>query len=123
MVQASSGKSRKTLPTLVTFNNGRYRDEWDEWDIALISSSAGHTMASEMSEQKQDDLTTAEQGRALASERLYRRLFETARDGILILDGTTGQITDVNPFMMDLLGYSREEFLGKELREIGLLKD
>ncbi len=57
------------------------------------------------------------------SEIRYRRLFETARDGILILDAETRKITDVNPFMIEFLGYTREEFLGKELWEIGLLKD
>jgi len=57
------------------------------------------------------------------SERRYRRLFETAKDGILILDASTGQITDVNPFMVDLLGYTREEYLGKALWEIGAFKD
>src|SRR5580698_11407536 len=58
-----------------------------------------------------------------ASEIRYRRLFEAARDGILILDPGTRKITDANPFMSELLGYSREELLGKELWEIGLLKD
>jgi PAS domain S-box-containing protein len=57
------------------------------------------------------------------SERRYRRLFETARDGILILDSASGRITDANPFMSELLGYSRDELLGKELWEIGLLGD
>ena len=57
------------------------------------------------------------------TERRYRRLFETARDGILLLDSQTGQITDANPFMAELLGYSHAEFLGKELWEIGLLKN
>src|SRR5579859_5978390 len=57
------------------------------------------------------------------SEARYRRLFETAQDGILILDAKTGLITDVNPFLMKLLGYSFEEFLGKELWAIGLFKD
>ena len=57
------------------------------------------------------------------SELRYRRLFEMARDGILILDSATGAITDANPFMTELLGYSHEEFLGKELWEIGLLRD
>ena len=57
-----------------------------------------------------------------ASELRYRRLFETAQDGILILDGDTGQVLDANPFMMDLLGYSQEEFLGKKLWEIGPFK-
>lgn len=57
------------------------------------------------------------------SEVRYRRLFEAARDGILILNANTLKITDVNPFMIELLGYSREEFLGKELWEIGLFGD
>lgn len=57
------------------------------------------------------------------SEIRYRRLFESARDGILILDAVTGKITDVNPFMTEFLGYRRDYFLGKELWEIGLLKD
>jgi PAS domain S-box-containing protein len=58
----------------------------------------------------------------LASELRYRRLFETAQDGILILDADTGQVVDANPFMKDLLGYSQEEFLGKKLWEIGPFK-
>ena len=57
------------------------------------------------------------------SELRYRRLFEAARDGILILDSETGRITDANPFMSELLGYPREELLGRELWEIGLLRD
>jgi PAS domain S-box-containing protein len=58
-----------------------------------------------------------------ASEIRYRRLFEAARDGILILDPVTRKITDANPFMSELLGYSHAELLGRELWEIGLLKD
>ncbi len=57
------------------------------------------------------------------SEIRYRRLFESARDGILILNAASLKITDVNPFMMELLGYSRDEFVGKELWEIGLFSD
>jgi PAS domain S-box-containing protein len=57
------------------------------------------------------------------SEIRYRRLFESSRDGILILDASSRKITDANPFMVELLGYSRDEFLGKELWEIGLFKD
>ncbi len=63
------------------------------------------------------------QGAMRASEIRYRRLFEAARDGILILDPDTRKITDANPFMSELLGYSHDELLGKELWEIGLLKD
>jgi len=58
-----------------------------------------------------------------ASEARYRRLFETAQDGILILDAGTGLITDVNPYLIKLLDYPREDFLGKALWEIGLFKD
>ena len=58
-----------------------------------------------------------------ASETRYRRLFETAQDGILILDAETGQITDVNPFLVEMLGYSHEDFLGRELWEIGAFED
>jgi PAS domain S-box-containing protein len=57
------------------------------------------------------------------SEIRYRRLFETAQDGILILDGQTGVINDVNPFLLNMLGYSHKEFLGKQLWEIGLFRD
>ena len=57
------------------------------------------------------------------SEIRYRRLFEAARDGILLLYPDTRKITDANPFMTELLGYPREELLGKELWQIGLLKD
>jgi len=58
-----------------------------------------------------------------ASEIRYRRLFEAAQDGILILDFATGQIVDVNPFLTNLLGYSHAELVGKDLWEIGFVKD
>ena len=58
-----------------------------------------------------------------SSETRYRRLFETAPDGILILDAETGQISEVNPFLVEMLGYSHEEFLGKKLWEIGAFKN
>lgn len=72
-----------------------------------------------------DDITERVESRAAmrSSEIRYRRLFEAARDGILILDPDTRKITDANPFMTELLGYAHEELLGKELWEIGLLKD
>jgi two-component system cell cycle sensor histidine kinase/response regulator CckA len=57
-----------------------------------------------------------------ASEARYRRLFETAQDGILILDAHTGLIIDVNPFLIRLLDYPREDFLGKTLWDIGPFK-
>jgi PAS domain S-box-containing protein len=57
------------------------------------------------------------------SEKRYRRLFESAQDGILILDAETGMVVDVNPFLMRLLGYSYEELCGKYIWEIGAFKD
>jgi len=58
-----------------------------------------------------------------ASETRYRRLFEAAQDGILILDANTGMIEDVNPFLVNLLGFSRAQFLGKQLWELGFFRD
>lgn len=57
------------------------------------------------------------------SELSYRRLFESAKDGILLIDFNTGRIMDVNPFLIDLLGYSKDKILQKHLWEIGVLKD
>jgi len=57
------------------------------------------------------------------SELRYRRLFEAAQDGILILDAQTGAITDVNPFLIKMLGYSREEFIQRKLWEVGAFQD
>jgi diguanylate cyclase (GGDEF)-like protein/PAS domain S-box-containing protein len=54
----------------------------------------------------------------LVSEARYRRLFETAKDGIMIVDAETGEISEVNPFLAEMLGWPREEFLGKKLWEI-----
>ena len=58
-----------------------------------------------------------------ASELSYRRLFEAARDGILILDVDTGRINDVNPFLIELLGFSRGEMVGKTVGELSPFKD
>ena len=56
------------------------------------------------------------------SEAQYRRLFETAQDGILILDAHSGSIIDVNPFLIRLLDYPREEFIGRALWDLGAFK-
>jgi PAS domain S-box-containing protein len=58
-----------------------------------------------------------------ASEERYRRLFEAARDGILILDAASGEIEDVNPYLCELLSYRPDEFLGKHLWQIGAFHD
>ncbi len=63
------------------------------------------------------------EAKVLVSEIRYRRLFETAHDGVLILDPGARKIVDANPFMTQMLGYSHDQLVGKELFEIGLLKD
>jgi len=57
------------------------------------------------------------------SEKRYRRLFESARDGILILDADTGKVVDVNPFLLQLLGYSYDAICGQHIWELGVFKD
>ena len=59
----------------------------------------------------------------VASELRYRRLFESAKDGILILDAETGMVVDVNPFLSELLGFSHANLVGKKVWELGFLKD
>ncbi|TAL67572.1 MAG: PAS domain S-box protein [Bacteroidetes bacterium] len=53
------------------------------------------------------------------SETRYRRLFEAAKVGIIILDSSTGRIVDLNPSMTEIAGYSVAELLGKQLWDIG----
>ncbi|MDO8545379.1 MAG: chemotaxis protein CheB [Opitutaceae bacterium] len=87
-----------------------------------LESEAGEPLRILLSIQ---DVTEGRRSRAAlrASEIRYRRLFEAAKDGVLIVDPATRRITDANPFMVQLLGYRRDEFVGKELFEIGLFRD
>lgn len=61
--------------------------------------------------------------RLAVSEIRYRKLFETAKDGILLIDPATEKIIDANPFLLKLIGYSLDEIVGKKLWEIGAIKD
>ena len=56
-------------------------------------------------------------------EKRYRRLFESAKDGILILNADDGKIVDVNPYLISMLGYSKEEFLNKHIWDISAFKN
>ncbi|BCO29555.1 hypothetical protein MIZ03_4478 [Rhodoferax lithotrophicus] len=67
--------------------------------------------------------TDATQKALRISESRYRRLFEAAQDGILLLNADTAQIEDVNPYLINMLGYSHGEFLGKKLWEVGPFAD
>src|SRR6476620_3436235 len=94
-------------------------------EIPMVDSSLGEADDVTALKGAPEELTlpTRDDSGLRTSEIRYRRLFESARDGILILNALSLKITDVNPFMMELLGYSRDEFLGKELWEIGLFRD
>ncbi len=76
---------------------------------------------------KELDFQNEEKGKRadelITSETRYQRLFEAARDGILILDAETGMIVDVNPFLIEMLGYSHQAFLWKSIWDIGSFKD
>jgi PAS domain S-box-containing protein len=102
-----------------------YLDERDVWFSVSVSPTfdemgnvigAVH-ISTDITSRKQAEYTLK------TSETRYRRLFETAKDGILILNARTGQIDDVNPFLIDMLGYTYEEFRGKKLWEIGAFKN
>ena len=58
-----------------------------------------------------------------AAELNYRRLFETTQDGILILEGESGRISDANPFLCEMLGFSRWELISKPIWELGSFRD
>ncbi len=61
--------------------------------------------------------------RLRTSEIRYRRLFEAAKDGIVLIDPETRKIVDANPFITRLLGCPREELIGREWFEIGRAED
>lgn len=90
----------------------------EELTIAPVKDPHGLTTHFIAIKQDVTERKRAEQA-LTASEICYRRLFEASRDGILLLDAATGGITDANPFVLHLLGYGREEILGKKLWEIG----
>src|SRR5512140_1544699 len=74
--------------------------------------------------QEETSLKKENAGKALQeSEKRYRRLFESAKDGILILDADTGKVVDVNPFLVRLLGYPYDTLCGKHIWDIGVFKD
>ena len=95
---------------------------WVNVNMTVIRDAAGQPVRTVATI---EDITARKQAtEALAaSEVRYRRLFEAARDGVLILDAETGMIVDVNPFLIELLGVTREVFLGKRVWELGFFKD
>ena len=93
--------------------------QWFLMNVTPTEDRAGGVVVShtDITQHKRDEASMR------ASEAQYRRLFESAKDGILILDAKSGLVVDVNPFLTDLLGYSRDYFLEKKIWELGFLKD
>jgi len=112
---------------------GRFEDEgwrlrkdgsrfWANVIITALRDERGKLKGfSKITRDRTEDLRKDSQIRD--SEVRFRRLFETAKDGILILDSDNGKITDANPYISELLGYSTHELIGKELWQIGLFQD
>ncbi len=97
-------------------------DAFDQEEAKLLMEMAGDLAYGIMALRTRVERDRA--GRALvSSETRYRRLFESAKDGVLILDAATGSIVDVNPFLMEMLGFDQRYFIGRRLWEIGLFKD
>jgi PAS domain S-box-containing protein len=116
----SSQGDQKILGTFaIYYREPRDPSPHDRQLVDLVT----HTVALAIDrKQAEHALRLAEKG-VRASEIRYRRLFESAHDGILILDLKTRLITDVNPFLLELLDYPRAHFIGKELWEIGVFRD
>jgi len=89
-------------------------------NVGNANSSEGHGVGVGNVESKE---SAKNQHNLEASELRYRRLFETAQDGVLLIDFYSGMIKDVNPFLIEMLGYSKENFLKKHLWEVGVFKD
>jgi PAS domain S-box-containing protein len=92
-------------------------------NLGTFAAAAYEVSASRDALKASEQVLRQSQERLEVSETRYRRLIEAAKDGILILDTQQGRITDANPFMVNLLGYTRDELVGKELWQIGLFQD
>ncbi len=116
-----AGETITSFETQRLTKNGRVLDVW--LTVTKLMDDDGKPVGLASTER---DITTrkrAVEEMVVASEIRYRRLFETAKDGILILDAETGMVVDVNPFLIKLLGFSHEQFLGKKVWELGFFKD
>jgi PAS domain S-box-containing protein len=94
----------------------------------MISAIRQHELtevAKNLNEQLRGEISDRQQAEKMlrATELSYRRLFEAAQDGILILNGDTGCITDANAFLVELLGFSQSEMVGKTVGELSPFKD
>jgi two-component system CheB/CheR fusion protein len=118
-------KTLLSVETVITTNDGRwftirimpYRTHDDRID-GLVITFNDITVAKKLEFERKGITDTL-----IISETRYRRLFESAKDGILILDAESGRIIDVNPFLISMLGYSKKQLTEKAIWEIGFFKD
>jgi PAS domain S-box-containing protein len=110
-----TGKGREEV-VIEAFNNGTdfYLQKGGESTIKFAELKDTIKKAVKIAERKKEFHD---------SETRYRRLFETARDGILILDAESGEITDANPLLLALLGYNRDELVGKNIWDLGVIRE
>jgi PAS domain S-box-containing protein len=59
----------------------------------------------------------------MESEELYKGVYKTASDGIVLLEKREGRISQVNPAAEKMLGYSAKECIGNKLQDIGFILD
>ena len=104
--------------TKLAINDGRLLDfNISSRVITYNGESCFLTVMRDITDRKRTEKAVA------ASELRFRRLFETSNDGILILAAATGEVLDVNPFLTEILGFGRQEFLGKVIWELAFFRD
>ncbi len=117
MKKSAHAKDSSPSEQMVAMNEALVLGALRQHELREAAQALNERLQEEISERKQAEETVR------LSEIRYRRLFEAAHDGVLLLDPGTRLITDANPYMNKLLGYTRGQLIGKELFQIGLLKD
>ena len=115
-----AGEKITSLETQRVTKDNRILDIW--MTVTKLLDDAGKPVGIASTERDITERRKTEKD-LIDSETRYRLLFESAKDGIFIFDAVTGLVVDVNPFFNDLLGYSKEQVLGKHLWEISTFRD
>jgi two-component system cell cycle sensor histidine kinase/response regulator CckA len=114
--------SGELIGLLEVANKGTAYDDEDKSYLETLANYIAPVLNARLERDKQEKERKLAEHELAASELQYRRLFEAANDGILIVNADTGQIEDINPFLLDMVGFSKREIIGKKLWEIGMLK-
>jgi diguanylate cyclase (GGDEF)-like protein/PAS domain S-box-containing protein len=100
---------------------------WGRMSAALLEIDGVSCILSitrDISEAKSAGDRLASSIRALQlSEVRYRTVFETCFDGICIVDLGDGAFLDANPKFLELMGYTRDEVLGRTSADLGVWAD